>query len=93
LTKLQTDSTHTYTNSGTFAYDAANNLKPSSGWTYNQNNQLTAAPAAQGLAGATGLSYDASGSLQTINGMTLSYDCWGHMTSVADMAAVAAVED
>jgi len=45
LTKLQTDSTHTYTNSGTFAYDAANNLKPSSGWTYNQNNQLIAAPA------------------------------------------------
>ena len=37
--------TYTYTNSGTFAYDAANNLKPSSGWTYNQNNQLIAAPA------------------------------------------------
>ena len=87
MTKLQTDSTHTYTNSGTFAYDAANNLKPSSGWTYNQNNQLTAAPASQGLAGATGLSYDASGSLQTINGMTLSYDCWGHMTSVANTAS------
>ena len=81
------NSTHTYTNSGTFAYDAANNLKPSSGWTYNQNNQLTAAPASQGLAGATGLSYDASGSLQTINGMTLSYDCWGHMTSVANTAS------
>jgi len=37
--------TYTYTNSGTFAYDAANNLKPSSDWTYNQNNQLIAAPA------------------------------------------------
>jgi len=86
-TKLQTDSTHTYTNSGTFAYDAANNLKPSSGWTYNQNNQLTAAPATQGLAGATGLSYDASGNLQTINGMTLTYDCWGHTTSVANTAS------
>jgi YD repeat-containing protein len=66
---------------GTYQYDLSNNLQGGlNGWTYNSNNQVTAAPPMGGLPGATGLSYDASGNLTSLNGMTLTYDVWGQMT-------------
>jgi YD repeat-containing protein len=71
-----------HTASGTYQYDLSDNLQGGiNGWTYNSNNQVTNAPPMGGLPGATGLSYDASGNMTSLNGLTLTYDLWGQMTS------------
>ncbi|HLJ57177.1 MAG TPA: hypothetical protein VKT77_19220, partial [Chthonomonadaceae bacterium] len=73
-----TDASHAYSKTGAFQYDSAGNLQGGAGgWTYNSNNQVTNAPAAGGLSGASGLSYDAAGDLTGINGVTLVYDDLG----------------
>ena len=89
LTSQQTvyhaNATSTSQNSGSYSYDAAGHLNAgANGWQYNVNGQLTSAPAAGGLAGASGLSYDAAGHLTGLNGLTLSYDCWGRLAQVAN---------
>ena len=71
----------TYSSSGSYSYDLADNVQGGTGgWTYNSNNQVTSAPAYGGLAGVSGLGYDAAGNLTSGAGMTLSYDALGQMT-------------
>ncbi len=71
-----------YAYTGAYQYDLANNLQGGTGgWTYNSNNQVTQAPPMGGLTGATGLGYDASGDLTSINGASLTYNAWGDMTA------------
>jgi RHS repeat-associated protein len=79
-------SSQSFTNNATEGYDLANNLLAgvSGGWTYNNLNEVTSAPTYSGapnLAGATGLSYDASGDLTGMNGRTLGWDVWGNLVS------------
>jgi YD repeat-containing protein len=71
----------TSTKTGTYQYDLSNNLQGGvGGWTYNSNNQLTAAPPMGGLPGATGLTYDSAGNLTAANGMGFTYDALEEMT-------------
>jgi RHS repeat-associated protein len=72
-----------YGASGSYQWDLSSNLQGGTGgWTYNANNQVTSAPPMGGLAGATGLGYDASGNLTSANGMGLSWDAWGNLSGV-----------
>jgi YD repeat-containing protein len=74
-----------YSKTGSFSFDAANNIQGGAGgWTYNDNNQLTNAPALGGLSGATGLSYDAAGNLLTLNGMNFTWDVFGNLSQVTN---------
>jgi len=77
------DAQHNYSNSGSYGYDLANNLNgETGGWSYNSDDQVTSANSGLGgLPAATGLSYDAAGNLIGLNGVTLGYDCWGHLAS------------
>jgi RHS repeat-associated protein len=76
--------TQNFNSSGSYTYDLANNLQGGAGgWTYNTNNQVTAAPPLGGLAGATGLAYDAAGNLTAANGMSFSYDALGNPSTIS----------
>ena len=76
------DPQHIYQNSGGFDYDLSNNLNAQSGWGYNSDDQVTSAISGLGgLPAATGLGYDASGNLTSLNGSTLSYDPFGELSS------------
>lgn len=56
----QTSPMQVYSQSGNYLYDLSNNLQGVVGrWGYNSNNQVTAAPSGNGLAGMSGsLLYD-----------------------------------
>jgi len=71
-----------------YDHDLAGNLDGNArGWIYNANNQVTTAPAAYGLAGASGLSHDAAGNLTGANGMALAWDPWGQLDRVENTAS------
>ncbi len=73
-----------YGASGGYQWDLSNNLQGGTGgWSHNSNNQVTSAPPMGGLAGASGLGYDASGNLTSANGMGLAWDAWGNLASVS----------
>ena len=72
-----------YSANGTYQFDLSNNLQGgTNGWTHNSNNQPTTTFAMGGLPATTGLGHDNAGNLYTANGMTLSYDAGGNVTSI-----------